>query len=137
MLITLDTYFAKNSAGKIRQAIAKPKSNITRPALHLSKKKHRTCLVTIHGRLGEQINARSIQLLRCLNGWKHHVSYIMFIWSYQKGVGLGSLRFLSLSFGFLPELADSVSGEFVSQLNEVMALIYKGTHNILLEATNA
>ncbi len=61
----------------------------------------------------------------------------MFIWSCQKGVELGSLGFLSSSFAFLPELSDSVSGEFVSQLNEVMALIYKGTHTILLEATNA
>ncbi len=51
-------------------------------------------------------------------------------------MGLGSLRFLSASFGFLPELSDSASGEFVSQLNEVMALIYKRVHKILLEATN-
>ncbi len=51
-------------------------------------------------------------------------------------MGLGSLRFLSSSFGFLTELSDTVSGEFVSQLNEVMALIYKGTHKLLLESTN-
>ncbi len=44
----------------------------------------------------------------------------------KKGWGWGSLRFLSSSFGFLPELSDSISGEFVSQLNEVMVLIYKG-----------
>ncbi len=54
----------------------------------------------------------------------------------KRGVaGFAGISFSS--FGFLPKLSDSVSGEFVSQLNEVMALIYKGTHNILLEATNA
>ncbi len=43
----------------------------------------------------------------------------------KKGWGWGSLHFLSSSFGFLPELSDSISGEFVSQLNEVMVLILK------------
>ncbi len=70
-----------------------------RPALHLSKNKHRECLVTIHGRLGEQINARSmaIEVFERMDD-EHHVLHVYLVLPKRGGAGFAALSFLDLWF---------------------------------------